>query len=299
MSELNLGIDISASPKQIYSALIDSGALTKWFAERTDIVLEENRYDFWGRFTPDNPGREQGRHRLIRHIPERLIEFEWSLRGSDSIVQYEIHPIDSGCVLTMYHRGFPHSVSNQSSLVDFWSHALEGLRHWIEKKRAYDLLDYSKAPRGDVSVEVDVNVPAAAVFHALTDSVQMERWVGSKGSIDPKVGGKIDFGWGMGPVKILDIVPDEILSYSWKWENQPDTVTTWTLEGSGNKTHITIVQSGFAPDRDSEDYFIGWSKFAARLKTMLEEGPDWHHAKVYSNKERVEVTTTTIDPKTP
>ena len=142
---------------------------------------------------------------------------------------------------------------------------------------------------------MEIDVPRSMVFNALTDATQMERWIGSKGSIDPKPGGKIDFGWGMGPVKILELIPDEKLSYTWEWEGEPETVATWTLSGSGGKTRVSIVQSGFAPDRNSEDYYIGWSKFAARLKTMLEEGPGWNRVKVYANKERSEVLTTTID----
>lgn len=296
MAELNLGIDIKASAKDIYSALIDSGTLTKWFAEHVDIHIDQNKYDFWGKFTPNNPNRKQGSHRLIRSIPDKLIEFEWKLRDIDSFVQFEIHQNESGCVLTMYHQNLPLARPNQSSIGDFWSHALEGLRHWLERGRAYRLLDYSKAQRGDIQIDVSIDVPPSEVFRALTDNVQMERWIGSKGSIDPKPGGKIDFDWGMGPVKILEIVKDEKLSYSWEWEDELDTIVTWTLKGSGDRTSVTIVQSGFAPERDSEDYFIGWSKFALRLKTMLEEGPDWNRVKVYANKERLETTTTTIDP---
>jgi uncharacterized protein YndB with AHSA1/START domain len=197
----------------------------------------------------------------------------------------------------MHHRDFPASGPNQSSIGDFWSHALEGLRHWLERGRAYQLLDYSTIHHGDVVVSVDIDVVPSMVFNALTDAAQMERWVGSKGSIDPRPGGRIDFGWGMGPVKILEIVPDKKLSYSWRWEGEPETITTWTFEGSGGTTRVTIVQSGFAPDRSNEDYYIGWSKFAERLKTMLEEGPDWNRVQVYANEERTEALTTTIDRK--
>jgi len=297
MAELNLGIDIKASVDKVYRALTEPDGLTNWFAERAEISLENNCYDFWGKNTPDNPDREAGRHRIIRVIPNQLIEFDWTFRGKPSVVQYELHETATGCVLTMYHRELPHAHPNQSSIGDFWSHALEGLRHWLETGRPYQLLDYSLSPRGDVRVTVDIEVAPAEVFHALTDATQMERWVGSKGSIDPKVGGKIDFGWEMGPIKILDIVKDQKLEYSWGWKDEPQSVTTWTLDGSGGKTRVTIVQSGFAPDRNSEDYFIGWCKFAARLKTMLEEGPNWDRVKVYANKERQETTTTTIDPK--
>ena len=114
MAELNLGIEIKASAEDIYTALITPESLTTWFAEHVDISLEDNRYDFWGKFTPENPSRDEGRHRLVRLIPNRLLEFEWELRGAASRVQYEIHPNANGCVLTMYHRNLPVSMPNQS-----------------------------------------------------------------------------------------------------------------------------------------------------------------------------------------
>ncbi len=297
MSELNLGIEIKAPAERVYAALVDEGMLTRWFAQHVDVSLEEDRYDFWGKFTPDNPDREHGRHPLLRVVPNRLIEFKWHLRDSDSLVQFEIHSSTNGCVLTVYHRGFPEAKPNQSSIGDFWSHVLEGLRHWMEGGQPYQLLDFGSVHRGDVTVTVDINVAPSMVFHALTDATQMERWIGSKASINPKPGGKIDFNWGMGPVKILEIVPDEKFSYSWHWEGEPETIATWTLKGSGGKTRVTIVQSGFAPDRNGEDYFIGWSKFAARLKTMLEVGPEWERVRIYANKEHSTVITTTLDTK--
>jgi len=39
MGELNLGIDITTSAKHLYNALLDSKALTQWFAEHTDISV--------------------------------------------------------------------------------------------------------------------------------------------------------------------------------------------------------------------------------------------------------------------
>jgi len=295
MAELNLGIDIKVSPTRLFEAITNPGDLTSWFTEHAEVSLADNRYNFWGRFTPGNPTQEEGQHRISRVIPNKLVEFEWRLRDTDSIVQFEIHETSGGCVLTMYHQNMPVASPSQSSIQDFWSHTLEGLRHWLETGQVYDLMDYSETRLGDIGITIEIDVPPGVVFHALTDADQMERWIGSRGSIDPKPGGKIDFGWGMGPIKILEIEPDKKLSYSWQWEGEPQSVATWSLDGSGGKTRLSIVQSGFAPDRNGEDYYIGWYKFVSRLKTMLEQGPEWERIKVYSNKERLETTTTTID----
>jgi len=62
-------------------------------------------------------------------------------------------------------------------------------------------------------------------------------------------------------------------------------VTSWELEGSGGGTRVTIVQSGFAADRNSEDYYVGWSMFLRRLKALLEDGDSWTRAKTIADSE--------------
>ncbi|MEM7035262.1 MAG: SRPBCC domain-containing protein, partial [Chloroflexota bacterium] len=104
---------------------------------------------------------------------------------------------------------------------------------------------------------------------------QLNRYIAYQASVEPEVNGAYDFGWDEGPVKILDLVPNEKLAYSWMWEEEPQTVATWTLKGSGGKTHLTLVHSGFGPDRSGEDYTVGWLHFLNRLKFMVEGGTSW------------------------
>jgi uncharacterized protein YndB with AHSA1/START domain len=92
----------------------------------------------------------------------------------------------------------------------------------------------------------------------------------------PCVGGKIDFGWGGGPIKILEVETDRKLSYSWHDGDDPETVVTWTLEGSDGGTRLTLVHSGFGPERPSGDYTAGWYYFVNSLKSMAELGDDFH-----------------------
>ncbi len=72
---IHLQLTLHASPSDVFHALTDETALTTWFAENAAISLEEKRYDFWGRFTPETPTQEQGRHNL----PE-----EWARANRDA-----------------------------------------------------------------------------------------------------------------------------------------------------------------------------------------------------------------------
>lgn len=279
MSNINFEIAFKTDPDKVFKAIVDPDMLGVWFAEHVDISLDENRYDFWGRFTPDNPDRKKGGHKIIEFDQGRLLAFEWRLRGKDTRVEYEISSTGEGCLLRLKHTGLPTLQPYESSIGDFWTHVLEGLRSLLENNKPYELMDYSRVPYGEASLTVNVMARPQDVFQSLIDPRQLDRWIAKKAEVDPKPGGKISFGWEGGPVKILEIVPDRKLSYSWQWEKEPETVTTWELEESGGTTKLTVVQSGFAPDRNCEDYYIGWHKYIHRLKALL-ESDDWERIRV-------------------
>lgn len=282
MSSIVIDIPIEKEPNRVFEACTESKQLATWFAEHAEISLDENRYDFWGRHTPGFPDRNNGQHRLLKFDDSRYLSFEWRLRGVNTTVEFEITPKAKGSVFHLKHTGLPALQPYESSLGDFWTHVLEGLREWLENDRPYKLMDFSRVPYGDVSLTVNIGARPHDVFVALTDPIQLNRWIASKAKTDLRRGGEYSFGWEAGPVRILDLIADKKLSYSWNWEKEPDTVTTWELEGSEGGTRVTVVQSGFEGDRRSEDYYIGWFKFIYRLKTMLEGGPDWKRADVSS-----------------
>ena len=284
MNEIRLSIPIKTDQKRLFELLIDPKPLSVWFAEHADVSIDEDRYNFWGKYTPDNPREKEGQHKITAFEHNRMLSFEWKLRGAFTLVEYMLTPWDEGCVFHMRHSGLPKPHPNKASIGDFWTHVLEGFRSWIEHGRSYELINYGDIPRGDVELAIEIAAKPEEVYQALTDPAQLDRWISAAAKIDPRPGGTIDYGWGGGPVKILDVDPGKKLSYTWQWENEPETVTTWELEGSSGGTHLTVVQSGFAPDRDSGDYYSGWHKYINRLKSMLEQGSDWKKVAVESKE---------------
>jgi uncharacterized protein YndB with AHSA1/START domain len=251
-----------------------------WFAEEVEIAIDEKRYDFWGRHTPENPDRKNGGHRIVAFEQGRKLAYRWRLRGQDTLVEYEIVPAEDVTIFRLKHSGLPTLQPYESSIGDFWMHVLEGLQSWLEHDKPYDLMDYSQIPYGEVSLSIGIEASPRDVFQGLLDPNQLDRWIAKKAEVDPKPGGDITFGWDGGPVKILELEPGKKLSYSWHWAQEPESVTTWELEDSGGGTRLTVVQSGFAPDRNCEDYYIGWHKYIHRLKAMLESGPEWQRLQV-------------------
>jgi uncharacterized protein YndB with AHSA1/START domain len=273
--KIDIQIDVEAPPSRVFQALAESKELEQWFAEKAFVSPGEKRYDFWGRFTPEAPGPEAGRHRLLAFEPPARLGFNWRVRGEETAVEIRLEKNSRGTALRLTQE-VPGRPKTQLSLGDFWALSLENLRHWIKNGTPPVRCDYSSPPRGEVKLALEIEAEPQAVFRGLTRTEDLDRWISAKAEIEPEVGGRFTFGWvGEGPVKILDLVPNQRLSYSWHHEGEPDTIVTWTLEGSSGRTRLLLVHSGFQADRESEDFRTGWLKHVLWLKALLEEGPSW------------------------
>ena len=131
---IHLQLTLHASPSAVFRALTDEKALTTWFAEHAAISLEEKRYDFWGRFTPETPTREQGRHAIDLVEQNRRLRFTWPLRGEDTTVDIRLTERNGKTVLGVWHhnvRGIPSPEAGCYSVDDLWFLWLENLRRYI------------------------------------------------------------------------------------------------------------------------------------------------------------------------
>lgn len=281
MSEpLQIQIKLSASPERIFRALTDE--LPDWFAEYADVSLADRRYDFWGRFTPDMPDRDAGRHPLSESRPAQSLTYDWTVRSEQTTVRFDLSLRDGQTTLVLRQnaRAGSHGIGDYT-FEDFWFLSLENLRRHLDGKRPVRC-DFSTLPMtGDVHHTVEIDAPRSVVFEALIEPEQLNRWIASNAVIEPRVGGAFEIGWGagVGPLKILELMPNEKLAYSWAGEpEQPATVVTWTLEGSEGKTRLTLVHSGFAPDTPTGGIQAGWLNFSSWVKSVAEYGPSWQPA---------------------
>jgi uncharacterized protein YndB with AHSA1/START domain len=267
---------VAAEPQRLFRALTTAQELTQWFCEYAEVSLAERRYDFWGRLTPDAPDQDCGRHPLLILEPNRRFGFAWQLSEAETIVEVYLQAQNESTLVTLIHEGASAHEPGEANLADFWALSLENLRAWVERGVTGPRCDFSEKPSGDVYLNIDITAPQAAVYAALIRPHELERYIATRATVDPRTGGRYDFGWeNGGPVKILDLVPEERLSYSWTYGDQPETVVTWTLAGSGGSTRLTLVHSGFTQDRKSRDYKTGWLKYLNRIKNLVEVGSRW------------------------
>jgi uncharacterized protein YndB with AHSA1/START domain len=274
---LRIQIALPAASPAVFKALTNSNQLRAWFAEHADVSLSEKRYDFWGRFTPEAPDRDHGRHPLLSLEDGRAVEFGWKLTGQDTTVKFQLEPRGDQLLFVLTQSGIAQSHdSSHFTFEDFWFLSLENLRRFAHGKAAVRC-DFTRPMVGDIQHSVEIDGTSDAVFDVLIKPEQLERWIASHATVEPVVGGDYDFGWGMGePLKILELIPNEKLAISWPEGN--GTVVTWTLNASGGKTRLTLVHSGFAPDQPTGGLNAGWLNFASWIKSIVEFGPDWQPA---------------------
>ncbi len=122
-----------------------------------------------------------------------------------------------------------------------------------------------------VVVEREMPHPPEKVWRALTRPHLIAEWL-MKNDFQPTLGHRFNLrgDWGAVDCEVLQIVPNETLSYRWAAMGL-ESVVTWTLSPAGAGTHLRMEQSGFRPDQDQayQGATFGWQRFFANLTETL------------------------------
>ncbi len=281
---LRLRVRIDAAADTVFKALTDADTMTDWLTESAEVALDDNRYEFWGRYAPQG---DRPRQRLLSAQPATALRFTWTFdpaasadAGSgevESTVDIAMTPDDDGgTTVTVTHTGIAASGdANVTALACFWPVSLANLAAQCEGLPTMPPFDFSVPASGDALVRTVIDVPVDEVFACLLDPAEVDKWAGGKATIEPVVGGRYDFGWDHGPSEILELEPDKILAYSWRYPDSPDTVVKWSLRSSRGSTYLTLLHSGFDSDALAEEFRQGWPGFLVEIKRILELGDRW------------------------
>lgn len=261
---------------RVYAALTGGDALRGWFAEHADVALDERRYDFWGRYTPECPDRDAGRHPITALQEGERIEFVWTLRGGDTAVSLRLAETDGGTVVILHHADIPSGAPGMASYApeDIWYLSLENLRRYLAG-RPVIRCDFSKDMTGTIEHRLHIDGSPAAVWRALTDPAELERWIASTASVDLSPGGAFDLGWGEdGVLEVRAAEPERRLELAWTVFGDP-TVVTFELEPKDGGTELRFSHEGFAHDEPVAGLDVGWLHYLAWVRSMVEFGADW------------------------
>lgn len=252
-------------------AMTDASALRAWLAEHAEVDLP-HRFEFWGRHTPEG---DEPRQELL-HVDDHLLRFSWRLGGEDTTVEFGLEAeSESSTIVSVSQTHVPDwadAVAHDSGsavLYTFWSLAIANLVDHLEGRELTPKADFTSP---DLRAHVDIAAPPDAVFDSLMTPAEYRRWSSVNVDIEPRVGGR----WAMGgfevndePAKILELEPGRRVTIDWG-----SMVSTWDLEGSGGKTRLTFVHSGFDEQDPPYAGWIGWLGGVAALR-RYHELPDW------------------------
>ncbi|WP_280335661.1 SRPBCC family protein [Nocardia wallacei] len=268
---------IAAGPGEIYRALTDPAALRVWLAEHAEVSLPDHRFEFWGRYTPQGvPGRQH----LVEADPDRLLRFTWKLDDVETTTTITLRPDGpSSSLLSLEQSGLPSMEELMApagrrdglhSLHTFWPLAIANLAEYVEGRELTPRCDFSDDRPLSIRATITLDATPAEVFTSLTDTGRIARWFGWEVELEPRLGGRVVFG---ADAEITDFEPGRLLVFA----DKQGMVTRWELAGSGGKTRLTFVQSGFADDeRDNlAQHEAGWFGALAELKRMHTLGDTW------------------------
>lgn len=253
MATLKKRIRIAAPPRAVHRALIDPAALRVWFAEHAEVDLPD-RYEFWGRFTPNGDAP----HQRLRHVAYDSLRFDWTLDGVDTTVDIGLEPDGDSTLLSLAQTdvpGWPELLTtpgDRSLMHTYWALALANLADHAEGREPVVRCDFTSAVlRHELLIDAD----RLAVFASLTEPEQFSQWSGVKVEAELHPGGR----WAMGgleanphPARIVDIQPGRSMSIDWG-----EMVQTWELADSAGRTRLTFVHSGFDETRPPYDGWLG------------------------------------------
>jgi uncharacterized protein YndB with AHSA1/START domain len=138
-----------------------------------------------------------------------------------------------------------------------------------------------------IQKSIEVVVTPESVFRAISDEKELQKWWVDIPKLEQSVGGAVLFRFlkenskmlekdFVIEGKILEIIPNQKLSYTWKPvddHNYPDTIVTWIIDSIHNKTKVTVMDSGLENAKDYSQLNEGWAYFTNKLANFLNSKP--------------------------
>ena len=136
--------------------------------------------------------------------------------------------------------------------------------------------------------EIHIAAPAARVFQALVDPLQVPRWWGQSGvyrctdfQSDLRPGGKwrsAGVGPDGGPFEVvgeyLEVDPPRVLVHTWtaSWTGAVKTTVRWELDETAGGTRVRLRHSGLSAYPDLAKSYSGWPRMLGWLQVFIQRG---------------------------
>ena len=264
---------IAAPRTEVYRALLDPGALSRWMYATVQWKGEKGasyRIDWQD---TNLPAHAQGE--ILEIEENRRLVLSWFMEqdGCETVASFDLDDEDvQGTLLKFRHTGFPGGPEWQSrfDLVAIeWDKVLENLRFHIEEgspgQHAFYLRHSVNLPATRERVQVHWIAPAAVTS-----------WLAREAFIDPAVGGEIDLllregGRVRGTIRA--VAPGKHVRLLWDEEGRRSLlgISFWSAaEGSV----LTLTQRSYKIAEDERDRIRAvWDERFGRLRACLARRP--------------------------
>jgi uncharacterized protein YndB with AHSA1/START domain len=285
MKSLTAGVWVNRPRPEVFDLFGTTEGLKSWFAAGAEVILAAGMFNFWGDHTPEEPVQFSGHTRLVRvKVPESLC-FGWRLQGVESMVDVELEERDGGTQVTVKHEGLQPRLENAGAMHDFWYAALENLRLRALTGRPQRMLDYHRHAGPEFTLSIAIQGAPEQVFDKIANPEQIDRYFGRGAVVEPRVGGRISFGWEEGgPRTITSFEPARMLAYGWQYGRERETEVSWTLVPQGDATLLELCHGGWHPSFETEAYRAGWYSFLTIVKAMVELGDAWRMVSIEGSR---------------
>lgn len=136
-------------------------------------------------------------------------------------------------------------------------------------------------------IERTFEAPAATVWKAITDKMDMKQWYFDLPDFMPEVG--CEFSFTAGPphkeylhlCKVTEVISGKKISYSWRYDGyEGNSLVSFELFAEGDKTRLKLTHEGLEsfpasnPDFAATNFAAGWTGFMDKaLKGFLQKKP--------------------------
>ena len=262
--DLRLRAVVPAPLKTVYEALTDPAALRVWLAEHADVELPD-KYEFWGRYTPD--GAEP--HQRVLHVDESTIRFAWTVEGVETTSEFQLAEDEDGTLVTLSQTDLPSfedviadRAGARGALQTFWSLAIANLADYLAGRELTPKVDFTSS---ELRASVVIDAAPGEVFDSMVKPEVFRQWFGANVDIEPYVGGRFAMGGfelDPGGATFVEFEQDRRAALLFA----DGETTSWELEGSNGKTRLTMVHSGFDPANPPYPGWAGWLGGIAGLR---------------------------------
>lgn len=130
----------------------------------------------------------------------------------------------------------------------------------------------------EARVDIAIGKDPHEVFEAILDPTKMSRYFISRASGRPEPGQTVTWYWddveAKARVRILELVPDRRLVFTWGPTGQETHVTIEVAADRPGSTAVTATEGGWEPDDTGIKAFggqiLGWTRVLLSLKASLE-----------------------------